>query len=215
MYSRARSAEAKRSRAEDLLGAARSLAAGLGGVRHLTLATVAESAGLHPSAIRRYFDSREDLLLELAERGWMQWREALTARVEGARNLTPAEIAEAVATTLIAQPLFCDLLIHVPLGLDGDVGLDRAFRYKSNAAAAHDAIINALTASGTMSAEAVRNLTTAALGLTAYLWQIGHPTPTLAELYALHPRLGHTAQEFEPVLIRLLQATATGLVTPR
>jgi len=85
------------------------------------------------------------------------------------------------------------------------------------AATSHDAIIDALTASGTMSAEAVRNLTTAALGLTAYLWQVAHPTPAVAELYALHPRFGHTAQEFEPLLIGLLQATATGLgaVVPR
>ncbi|MBW8795769.1 MAG: TetR family transcriptional regulator [Streptomyces sp.] len=211
MQSRARSAEAKRSRAEDLLNAARSLAADLGGVRHLTLAAAARAAGLHPSAIRRYFDSREELLLELAERGWEQWRETLTARLAGVRDLTPADTAAAVAATLTAQPLFCDLLIHVPLSLEGDVGTDRAYRYKTNASAAHDAIIDALTASGTMSADAVRDLTTVALGQTAYLWQVSHPTPTLAELYTRHPRWGHFAADFEPRLTRLLQATATGL----
>ncbi|MFF3511087.1 hypothetical protein [Streptomyces sp. NPDC002573] len=73
------------------------------------------------------------------------------------------------------------------------VGIDRAYRYKTNASAARDAIIDALTAPGTMSADAVRDLTTVALGQTAYLWQISHPTPTLAELYTRYPRWRHFA----------------------
>ncbi|MCW2862140.1 MAG: transcriptional regulator, TetR family, partial [Actinoallomurus sp.] len=65
MHRRARSQEAKLRRAEDLLEAARALAADRGGVRHITLAAVTEAAGLHPSAVRRYFASKEELLLEL------------------------------------------------------------------------------------------------------------------------------------------------------
>ncbi|MFH8282675.1 alcohol dehydrogenase catalytic domain-containing protein [Streptomyces antibioticus] len=44
----------------------------------------------------------------------------------------------------------------------------------------------------------------AALGLTAYPWQVAHPTPTLAELHAKNPRWGHAALDFEPRLTRLL-----------
>jgi hypothetical protein len=42
------------------------------------------------------------------------------------------------------------------------------------------------------------------------LWQVSHPTPTLAELYAQHPRWGHVALDFEPRLTRLLHAVAVG-----
>jgi AcrR family transcriptional regulator len=52
-HQRARSVEDKQRRAEDLLDAARVLAAELGGVRHVTLAAVTERAGLHPSGVRR------------------------------------------------------------------------------------------------------------------------------------------------------------------
>ena len=211
MHSRARSQEAKVRRAEDLLDAARTLASDLGGVRHVTLAAVTEAAGLHPSAVRRYFDSKEDLLLELTERGYSQWRDMVTARLAGARDLTPAQTAAVVAATLAAQPLFCDLLTHVPLSLEGEVGIERARRFKTRAFAAFDDIVDALTASGTMTTAQVHDLLVTAAALAANLWQMAHPTPTLAELYTQNPGWGELALDFEPRLTRLLQATATGL----
>ncbi|MFF2536071.1 TetR family transcriptional regulator [Streptomyces cyaneofuscatus] len=211
MQRRARSPEAKLRRTEDLLDAARTLAATRGGVRHLTLAAVTEAAGLHPSAVRRYFDSKEELLLELAERGWHEWSLLLTARLADARDLTPAQTADAVAGTLAAQPLFCDLLTHVPLSLEGDVDIERARRFKTSSFTSYDAIVDTLTGAGTMTGAQVQDLITVALGLTANLWQISHPTPTLAALYAQNPRWEHITLDFEPRLTRLLRATATGL----
>lgn len=214
MQQRARSQEAKLRRAEDLLDAARELATKLGGVRHLTLAAVTEAAGLHPSAVRRYFASKEELLLELAERGWRQWRDAVTAEFADARGLTAREVASAVSTTITAQPLFCDLLTHVPLSLEGDVDIERARQYKANSFPAFDGIVDTLTTAGDMTAGQVQDLITAALGITANLWQLSHPTATLAELYAQEPLWGHAALDFQDRLTRLLQATAVGLSCP-
>lgn len=211
MQHRARSPEAKLQRAEDLLEAGRTLALERGGVRHVTLLAVTEAAGLHPSAVRRYFESKEELLLELAERGWREWRAALAAGLGDSRGLGPEQIAAAVAGTLAAQPLFCDLLTHVPLSLEGDVGIERARRFKTNSFVEYDAIVQALTGAGTMSQAQVEDLITVTLGLTAFLWQTSHPTPALAALYAEVPRWGHVALDFEPRLTRLLQSTAAGL----
>jgi hypothetical protein len=72
-------------------------------------------------------------------------------------------------------------------------------------------IVETLTATGTMNAAQVQDLITTALGLTANLWQLSHPTPTLALLYQQEPRWGHAALDFEPRLARLLRAAATGL----
>jgi AcrR family transcriptional regulator len=211
VHRRARSGEDKLRRAEDLLDAARALAAERGGVRYVTLAAVTEAAGLHPSAVRRYFESREELLLELAERGWSQWRDALRAQIADARGLGPREVAAAVSTTIASLPLFCDLLTHVPLSLEGEVSIDRARRYKTSSFAAYDAIVDALSTASTMTAEQVQDLIAATLGVTANLWQLAHPTATLAQLYVQEPRWGHAALEFEQRLTRLLQATAAGL----
>lgn len=70
MKERARSPEDKQQRSEDLLDAAESLALELGGVRFVTVAAVTERAGLHRTGVRRYYANKEELLLELAERGW-------------------------------------------------------------------------------------------------------------------------------------------------
>jgi AcrR family transcriptional regulator len=211
MHHRARSAEAKQRRSEDLLDAATALATKQGGVRHVTLAAVTEMAGLHPSAVRRYFASREELLLQLAERGWEQWRDAVTARLAGAHRLAPAATAAVVSSTIASLPLFCDLLTHVPLSLEGDVGIERARDYKTRSFEAYDVIVENLTATGSMTAGQIQDLLTMTLGLTANLWQISHPTPTLARLYEQEPRWGHVALDFEPRLTRLLQASAAGL----
>jgi AcrR family transcriptional regulator len=211
VHRRARSEEAKLQRAEDLLGAARKLAADLGGVRHVTLAAVTEAAGLHPSAVRRYFANREELFLELAERSWGEWRGVLTARLAGVRDLQPSDIADALSATIATLPLFCDLLTHVSLSLEGDVSVDRARQYKSRSFAEYDVIVDTLANTGALTAEQVRDLITALLGLTANLWQIAHPTASLAELYRQEPRWAHVALDFEPRLTRLLRATAAGL----
>jgi AcrR family transcriptional regulator len=213
-YRRARSAEDKRKRTDDLLVAARQLATERGGVRHVTLAAVTELAGLHPSAVRRYFASKEELLLELAEQGWDEWRHALVKHVNDAHDLSPHAIAEAISATITSLPLFCDLLTHVPLSLEGEVDLERARRYKTNSFAAYDTIVEALTSAAPhMSTQQTEDLIAVTLGLTANLWQLSHPTATLAELYTQEPRWGHAALDFEPRLTRLLKATAAGLTT--
>ena len=214
MNSRARSQEAKLRRTEDLLKAAATLAADRGGVRHITLAAVTEIVGLHPSAVRRYFDSKEELLLELAERGWKQWCDVLTAHLAGAHDLTPRETATAVSATIASLPLFCDLLTHVQLSLESEVTVERARRYETNAFAAFDTIVSTLTATGTMTTGHVEDLMSAAVSLASYLWQASHPSSTLAQLFTEEPRWSHIALDFEPRLTRLLQATAGGLTTP-
>lgn len=211
MRERARSAEDKQQRSEALLDAAEALARELGGMRFVTVAAVTERVGLHRTGVLRYYASREELLLELAERGWGQWRDAVVSAVGGRTGLGPREIADVVAATLVALPVFCDLLTHVTLSLEGDVDLERARRYKTNSFAAHDAIVAALAPAGTMTAGQVESLLVAAVMFAAGFWQVSHPTPTLARLYAQEPRWAHVALDFAPRLRALLEAMAVGL----
>jgi AcrR family transcriptional regulator len=211
MHQRARSARAKARRAEDLLTAAESLALELGGVRHITLAPVTERAGLHRTGVRRYYASKEELLLELAERGWNQWRDAVKAEVGDLTGLTPSQTAAVIGATLASLPVFCDLLTHVPLTLEGDVGIERARRYKTSSFAARDEIVAALDHASTMTAGQLAELLSAAVALASYFWQEANPTPTLAALYEQVPRWGRDALDFASRLDRLLKACAAGL----
>jgi len=204
----------KARRSEDLLKAAESLALELGGVRFITLAPVTDRAGLHRTGVRRYYASKEELLLALAERGWGQWRDAVRREASELSSLGPRQTAVVLSSTLASLPVFCDLLTHVPLHLEGDVELDRARSYKSKAFAAHDELVRALHDASTLSVEQITSLIATALCLTSYLWQLAHPTPTLATLYEQVPEWGHAALDFEPRLSHLLAATAVGLAAP-
>ena len=208
---RARSADAKAQRAEDLLAAAEALALELGGVRYVTLAPVTDRAGLHRTGVRRYYASKEELLLELAERGWRQWRDAIIDRSRDRSDLDPREIALVLTETLASLPVFCDCLTHVALNLEGDVSIDRARRFKENAFGFFDEIVAELTRAGTMSAAQIGALVPIASALAASFWKVAHPTPSLAELYAQVPEWGHVAYEFEPKLRLAIESTAIGL----
>jgi AcrR family transcriptional regulator len=208
---RARSAEDKELRIRNLLAAAREL--GLeSGVNEVTLTAVTARVGLHPSALRRYFESREELLLELAEQGWGEWRQSLLILLSGREDLAPEELAELIGRSLEQLPLFCDLLTHAVLSLEGSVRLERARSYKLAATAAFDAMAVALPDSGRgIDLDGARLLLTAAMTNAAYLYQLSRPTATLTELYTEEPRWAHDALRFREQLVELLTATARGV----
>jgi AcrR family transcriptional regulator len=216
MHERARSAQDKARRSEDLLSAAESVALELGGIRFVTVAAVTERAGLHRTGARRYYGSKEELLLELAERGWGQWRDAIKKEIGDQTGhqagLDPAEVASILTETISSLPVFCDLLAHVAMNLEGDVDIERARRYKTNAFAAHDELVGALVDASGMNVFQIQTLVATTIALTASFWQVSHPTPTLAALYEQVPDWGHAALDFKPRLTLILQATALGLV---
>lgn len=198
-------------RSEELLTAAEAVALELGGVRFVTVAAVTERANLHRTGVRRYYASKEELLLELAERGWGQWREAVKKAAAGRSELSPVEVAKILAGTVTSLSVFCDLLTHVAMSLENDVGLDRARRYKSQATAAHDELVSALESASSMTLVQIQTLVATTVTVAAGLWQAAHPAPTLAALYEQEPQWAHAALDFEPRVSLILQATAIGL----
>ncbi|NLU75233.1 TetR family transcriptional regulator [Streptomyces sp. HNM0575] len=177
----------------------------------MTVAAVTERAGLHRTGARRYYASKEELLLELAERGWGQWRDVVQKATAERLGIDAAEVAIILAETIASLSVFCDLLSHVAMRLENEVDLDRARRYKGTATAAHDEIVSALKRASTMSAVQIRVLMATTVTAAGGLWQAAHPGPTLAALYRQEPTWAHDALDFEPRLTLILQATAIGL----
>lgn len=208
---RARSAEAKQQRVSALLDAARDIAA-RDGIKNVTLTAVTNRVGLHPSALRRYFSSTEELLLELAEQGWADWRAHLIEGFGTARDLEAGAAAAIVAASLERLPIFCDLLTHVALSLEGSVRIERARQYKLAASAANDAMAGTIEeAVSRVDRDGARTVLTAAMTSAAYLYQLSRPSPTLQQLYAEVPRWAHSALRFRAELTKLLTAVIRGV----
>ena len=210
MYQRARSEEHKRERAAAFLDAARTVAR-RDRVHGTTLVAIAQEAGLHHSAVRRYFPSRDAVLLRLAAEGWERWADRIAERLARG-TASPDRVAEALVDTLVADELFCDLLGNVPLHLERSVDEQELLAFKREAMASLARIVAAVAAAAPdLGTQGARSLMTAANSLAANLWQVCHPSPPLAAIYERQPELGHLASDFAPILRRLLAATARGL----
>jgi AcrR family transcriptional regulator len=212
-FQRARSAENKRQRASALVAAARAVALETG-VASVTLTAVAARAGVHHSAVRRYFSSHKDVLLHLAAEGWTRWSNVVCQELRARTQMDATVVAEVLASGLEADPLFCDLLANVPLHLEHEVCIERvrAFKRVSHAAvvAMAGAIASELPGLGLRGA---LDIVTAANALAATLWQVAHPREALARAYSEDRTIApNWALDFSATLTRLLTATCVGLM---
>ncbi|MHB9757203.1 TetR family transcriptional regulator [Streptomyces sp. BYX5S] len=212
-FQRARSPLAKQAREAAILDAARVLG-GRRGIREVTLTDIAAEVGMHKSALLRYFETREQIFLDLTAEGWREWSAALRADLAGQERATPAEVATAFAATLAARPLFCDLLAQAPLNLERNVSIEAVRSFKLGTVEEVARICGELHRLLGLGEEEAVDVIATATGMAGALWQMATPGPRLKELYASDPRLGHALVELEPRLRRVLAAQLTGLAAP-
>jgi AcrR family transcriptional regulator len=218
-FERARSAEAKQARETAILEAAARLA-GERGVREVTLTDIADAVGMHKSAMLRYFETREDIFLQLATGAWSEWSAAVrgeleslagghaAGRQEWERNARAA--AAVLAASLVARPLFCDLLAHTPLNLERNVSVERVRTFKIVAIAEVAAIGATLCTLTPLRLDQATSVVTTATSMAGALWQMAAPRTTLRAFYASDPELSHAIVDVEPRLTDILSALITG-----
>ncbi|MGH2882694.1 MAG: TetR family transcriptional regulator [Solirubrobacteraceae bacterium] len=211
-FQRARSPEHKILRREAILAASARVAA-REGVRQVTLAEIADEVGIHKSALLRYFQTREEIFLELAARAWTDWAQQTS---QALRRLTPGD-ADAAAATLAggfaARPLLCDLIPHTALNLERHASLDAVRAYKQTSLAAIADVATALEVPlPELSAREREELVSTVALLAGSMYQIATPPPPLAELYRADPHLGHSLLDLSGRLTRAARVTIAGLL---
>src|SRR3954454_15252959 len=138
-FQRARRPEQKEQRREAILGAAAELAR-RDGVRAVTLSDIARAVGIHKSALLRYFETREQIFLELTGREWAAWQEATAAALPGIDPDDADTVAAALATSFVGRPLLCDLIPPTALNLERHVSVEAVHAYKLTSLGAVDAV---------------------------------------------------------------------------
>jgi AcrR family transcriptional regulator len=207
-FQRARSAAAKEQREAAILAAASALGARRG-IRQVTLTDIAAEVGMHKSALLRYFETREQIFLRLTAAGWREWSAALAPQLAHSAP-EPAAVARAFADTLVARPMFCDLLAQAPLNLERNVSIEsvRAFKLVTlEEVATIQASLQRLL--GLSELQCVDVIATAT-SLAGALWQMATPGEEVQALYREDPRLAHAIVEVGPRLERVLTALLTG-----
>ena len=214
-FQRARRPEQKQQRQDDILGAARDLAL-RDGVRNVTLTDIADRIGIHKSALLRYFETREQILLELAARSWRDWTQGLHAELDDAAPGSPGLVAEVVADSFASRPLLCDLLAHTPLSLERHVSVAAVRRYKLTSLGAIAQAVEVIhRVLPELTAGECREFISAVASLAGQLWQIANPPPALASLYAADPDLAYACVDLLPRLRRTADILLAGMIPSR
>jgi AcrR family transcriptional regulator len=212
-FLRARRPEHKQQRREAILAAARELALE-SGVRNVSLGSVAVAVCLAKSNVVRYFGTREEIYLELTAEEWQDWGTAATKRLKDATDSDG--VVAALAETLVARPLFCDLLGNVSTSLEHNVSVPAARAFKRTVLRVVDEVgAGVAEVYPELSGGEAAELVAAAAGLAGVLYPVSNPAPTLVELYAQDPDLVAACPPFLPTLTRFLSAVAAGLPTLR
>jgi AcrR family transcriptional regulator len=215
-FQRARSATAKQQRESDILDAATRLGASHG-IRQVTLTDIAGAVGMHKSAMLRYFETREQIFLRLTAAGWRDWSADLLGRLAGFEPgaVSDADVARAFAETLIARPMFCDLLAQAPLNLERNVSIESVRAFKLVTLEEVDTISAELTRLLGLTREQAVDVIATATSMAGALWQMATPGPEVQGLYRSDPRLAHAIVEVGPRLTRVLTALLAGFRATR
>jgi hypothetical protein len=167
---------------------------------------------MHKSAMLRYFETREQIFLRLTADGWRDWSAALRRELGAlSPGAAPAAVADAFAGSLVARPMFCDLLAQAPLNLERNVSVDSVRAFKLVTLEEVHAISAELIRLRGLTEQHAVDVIANATSLAGALWQMATPGPEVQDLYRSDPRLAHAIVEVGPRLARVLTAMLTGL----
>lgn len=214
-YQRARRPEQKLERRDAILSAARELAL-RDGVRTVSLADIAARVGIHKSALLRYFETREQIFLELTAEAWREWVAALHAELDEAAPGSAALVADVFARSFSDRPLLCDLIAHTPLNLERNVSVESVRQYKlTSLAAVQEAAAVAQRVLPDLTVAECLEFVAVVASLAGATWQMANPGPALAELYASDPALSHACIDLTQRLRRAGDILLAGLIPAR
>jgi AcrR family transcriptional regulator len=157
-------------------------------VSDLTLNELARQVGLAKSNVLRYFESREAVLLELYDREYRSWLDALDAALSGLSNVE--DIADAIADSVVRRPVFSDLCASAPGVLEHNVSGEVARDYKLAAIANAEHLGEAvLPRIGEFTREAGITFVGGMNLIIGGTWAATQPSAGMAAAYASYPDL--------------------------
>ncbi len=198
---RARRPAQKAARREAILeGAAELFEAG--GYGAVSLNGLARHVGLAKSNLYRYFESKEQIFLELLEREQLEWFDSVAAALgELPAPAGPEVVAKTLATSLVVRPRLCALGSIVTAVLEQNVSVERIARYKEAIlVAATPMLVRLTTLLPSLDVERATRVFTLGYALLAGLWPAAHPTEAVREVLD-RPRFALLRTDFERDLV--------------
>ncbi|MCP3753706.1 TetR/AcrR family transcriptional regulator [Streptomyces sp. TBY4] len=216
-FQRARSEEQRAARRRAILDATAEMLTEMP-VAQVTLNELSRRSGLAKSNVLRYFESREDVLLELLADAFREFTAELDGVLaEAADGAPPAEradrIAASLARALVERPVLCDLISAQAAVLERNVSPQVAARYKRAAVAAATAVAGRIAAHLPELGEAdAFRFVAAAIMVTGAVWTHAHPSAAMLAAYEADPSLAVLRLDFDDTLRDTLAVLLSGLL---
>lgn len=209
---RARKDEDKAERRRSILDTAEQLLTSHG-YHQITMAEVARRAGLAKGTLYLYFKSKEEMFLAKLQMELQQWFAGVDQLVS-AGPVTPRQFAEAIATSLEAQPRLLELMALLHNVLEHNIEVDVARNFKRGllmhmqhaAIGVESALPDLPPGSGTL-------LLMRLYAMVVGMRQMADPAPAVAEVLVeadLAPLRVDFAPDFAAAMVDLIR----GMTTP-
>ena len=210
-FQRARQPEQITLRREQLLAAAAELfdAEGPSGAG---LNAIAARAGFTKSNVYRYFESREQVLLELFRDEFVKLVDAMEAAIGVQPSNDVPALAAAISTTFLAHPRCCALIAILTSTLEQNVSEDTIATTKLHMSAHTERIVAALAARLPRATPADCGWAIAMTGtLLVGMWPNANPPPAARAVLA-RPEFAHLrmdlSRDLKRATLALLQSIA-------
>jgi AcrR family transcriptional regulator len=216
-FQRARSDEQRAQRRRDILATAAAMLAEMP-VADLSLNELSRRVGLAKSNVLRYFETREAVLLELYDATWAAWLDRLDqllppASADGDPRRRYERVAAALTTSLVADPLLCELISVSASVLERNVSPDVARRYKLASMANTNRMAAKLQSSlPELSLHGAWRAAAGTLLSVSGVWPLANPTDSMLCVYE-DPEMARLRLDFATALEEVLSVILAGCLS--
>lgn len=214
-FQRAHSEEQRAVRRQAILDTAAAMLAEMN-VAEVSLNELSRRVGLAKSALLRYFESREAVLLELLDRAWTQWNADLAGQLaDGVDPRQPVrhrgeQFAAVVTRSLQERRVLCDLLSAQAGVLEHNVSPEVAARYKKAAIGNVDALAALARTHLPELGDQAGQLSAQMIMAAGAVWTHARPSAAMLAAYDADPTLAALRMDFAPALQQTLATLIAG-----
>ncbi|MBF6331059.1 TetR/AcrR family transcriptional regulator [Nocardia transvalensis] len=215
-FQRARSEEQRQVRRRVILDTAAAMLDEMP-VAELSLNELSRRVGLAKSNVLRYFESREEILLELMSRELRRWvaevADELTAAIDPHVSATERgdQLAAVLSRSLRDHPVLCDLLNAQPGVLEHNVSTDVVVRYKRSGADLHATLVDLVRGVlPELGNDGARTLCMVAPTIAAAFYPYSRPSARVLDAYRVAPTLNALRFDTPAILETTLATLITG-----
>lgn len=214
-FRRARSPEQKQVRLVAILDAAATLFR-MTPVAEISLAAIADQAGLAKGSIYRYFSTKEEVLLAVLGRELSGWFEEVNARLKALEGQgDPDAVASSLVESLQTRPLMTELLARLNNVLEHNLSFETGRTFK-------EVTHQQLEQTGRLLEQALPTLAPGdglhfflwLQALVTGLWPQAYPVPAMSAVLEL-PFAAPLRIQFLPEFDRMARLLLRGLCTSR